>query len=170
MPDVREWTVAGGLLETADGVLLVRNQRRGGFEDWSTPGGVIDDDDADLLAGLTREVEEETGLVVREWSGPLYEVHAFAPDMGWRMRCEVHLAVDFAGDVLVDDPDGIVVEAAFVPTHQCDERLASCAPWVREPLTEWLRLRWAPGTGVGFHYDVFGTGRDDMRVVRDAPR
>ena len=59
---VREWTVAGGLLETPEGVLLVRNLRRGGFEDWSTPGGVIDDDDADLLAGLTREVEEETGL------------------------------------------------------------------------------------------------------------
>src|SRR5262245_19459624 len=90
---VRDWTVASGLLETPAGVLLVRNQRRNGFEDWSTPGGVIDDDDADLLAGLTREVEEETGLRVHEWSGPLYEVHAYAPDMGWRMRCEVHLAV-----------------------------------------------------------------------------
>ena len=61
-------------------VLLVRNQRRGGYEDWSTPGGVIDADDASLLAGLTREVEEETGLRVREWSGPLYEVRALAPD------------------------------------------------------------------------------------------
>ena len=115
--DVRfhDWTVAGGLIETHAGVLLVRNQRRGGYEDWSTPGGVIDADDASLLAGLTREVEEETGLVVREWSGPLYEVRALAPDMGWRMRCEVHLAVAFEGDLRVDDPDGIVVEAAFVP-------------------------------------------------------
>ena len=39
---VHEWTVAGGLIETDAGVLLVRNVRRGGFEDWSTPGGVID--------------------------------------------------------------------------------------------------------------------------------
>ena len=131
---VREWTVAGGLLETPDGVLLVRNLRRGGLEDWSTPGGVIDADDADLLAGLTREVEEETGLRVREWSGPLYEVRAHAPDMGWRMRCEVHLAVAFEGEVLVDDPDGIVVEAAFVPPTECAALLASCAPWVGEPL------------------------------------
>jgi 8-oxo-dGTP pyrophosphatase MutT (NUDIX family) len=136
---VHEWTVAGGLLETADGVLLVRNLRRGGFEDWSTPGGVIDADDADLLAGLTREVEEETGLRVREWSGPLYEV---------------------------DDPDGIVVEAAFVPATECAELLASCAPWVREPLSAWLRDRWEPGSGVDFEYDVFGTTRDEMRVVR----
>src|SRR6478752_5636193 len=53
---LREWTVAGGLIETESGVLLVRNQRRGGFEDWSTPGGVIDAEDPDLLTGLSREV------------------------------------------------------------------------------------------------------------------
>ena len=41
-----------------------------------------------------------------------------APDMGWRMRCEVHLAVAFDGELHVDDPDGIVVEAAFVPARR----------------------------------------------------
>jgi ADP-ribose pyrophosphatase YjhB (NUDIX family) len=165
---VHEWTVASGLLETADGVLLVRNVRRGGFEDWSTPGGVIDAEDESLVAGLTREVAEETGLLVREWTGPLYEVHAFAPDMGWRMRCEVHLAVVFDGDLHVDDPDGIVVEAAFVPAARCDGHLAACAAWVREPLQAWLRERWRPGTGRGFHYEVRGTSRDTMCVVRTA--
>ena len=162
---MREWTVASGLLETPDGVLLVRNVRRGGFEDWSTPGGVIDDEDDDVLAGLTREVEEETGIVVHEWSGPLYEVHAYAPDMGWRMRCEVHLAVEFSGDLRIDDPDGIVVEAAFIPPDECHERLASCPLWVREPLGAWLRDRWAPGEGKGFHFEVHGTSRDNLRVV-----
>ena len=165
---LHEWTVAGGLIETDAGVLLVRNVRRGVFEDWSTPGGVIDAHDADLLAGLTREVAEETGLVVREWLGPLYEVRAHAPDMGWRMRCEVHLAVAFEGEITVDDPDGIVVEARFVPPHQCDEHLASCAPWVREPLSEWLRERWEPRAARGFDYEVNGTTRDSMRVVRSA--
>jgi len=163
---VHEWTVAGALLETPEGVLLVRNVRRGGHEDWSTPGGVIDAGDADLLAGLTREVAEETGLFVEEWSGPLYEVHAFAPDMGWRMRCEVHLAVTFSGEVRIDDPDGIVVEAEFVPVEQCGARLEAGAPWVREPLGAWLRDRWAPGSGVGFRYHVHGSSRADMKVVR----
>jgi 8-oxo-dGTP diphosphatase len=166
---LHEWTVAGGLIETDAGVLLVRNVRRGGFEDWSTPGGVIDADDANLLAGLTREVAEETGLVVSEWSGPLYEVRAHAPDMGWRMRCEVHLAVEFDGELRVDDPDGIVVEARFVPPHECDEHLLSCAPWVREPLSEWLHERWQPHDRRGFDYEVSGSSRDSMRVVRGAP-
>src|ERR1051325_5633258 len=106
---VHEWTVAGGLLETPEGVLLVRNVRRGGIEDWSTPGGVIDAEDADLLAGLSREVEGETGLLAPEWLAPLDDARAHAPDMGWRMRCEVHLAVAFEGELRVDDPDGIVV-------------------------------------------------------------
>lgn len=164
---LREWTVAGALVESADGVLLVRNQRRGGWEDWSTPGGVIDDDET-LLAGLTREVEEETGLRVHEWRGPLYEVLADAPDMGWRMRCEVHLAVAYEGDVFVSDPDGIVVEAVFVPAGECHDRLESCAPWVREPLAAWLQERWVPGSGRGFHYEVRGTTRETMRVVHSA--
>ena len=69
--------------------------------------------------------------------------------MGWRMRCEVHLAVAFEGELRVDDPDGIVVEAAFVPPRECDDRLASCAPWVREPLCAWLRERWEPAAGRG---------------------
>jgi len=41
--------------------------------------------------------------------------------------------------------------------------------WVGEPLAAWLRDRWEPGSGVGFRYDVFGTSRDDLRVVRAKP-
>lgn len=163
---MHEWTVAGALVETERGVLLVRNLRHGGHEDWSTPGGVIDAADDSLLAGLTREVEEETGLRVTEWSGPLYEVHAYALDLGWHMRAEVHLAVEFEGELYVADPDGIVVEAAFVPLEALAERLASCHPWVREPLAEWLRDRWSPGSGRGYRYDVLGSRLDEMRVVR----
>jgi 8-oxo-dGTP pyrophosphatase MutT (NUDIX family) len=163
---LREWRVAGGLVERDDGVLLVRNQRRGGHEDWSTPGGVIDDDDDSVLSGLTREVAEETGLVVTEWSGALYDVHAYAPDMGWRMHCVVHRALAFAGELRVCDPDGIVVEATFVPAGECLARLADGAPWVREPLAAFLAERWSPGAGHEFRYEVRGTARGALRVVR----
>jgi 8-oxo-dGTP diphosphatase len=166
---LREWTVAGGLVLRGRDLLLVRNVRRGGFEDWSTPGGVIDDADASLRAGLTREVAEETGIVVSEWIGPVYEVTAEAPDMGWRMRCEVHLAVAHDGEIAIADPDGIVVEAQFCAPLDACSRLAACPAWVREPLAEWLADPWpvaAPGTHRVFRYDVRGTARDALRVER----
>ena len=86
---MREWLVASALVEVDGALLLVRNERRGGFSDWSTPGGVIDAEDQSVLTGLTREVEEETGLRVTDWEGPVYEVRAVAQDMGWRLRAEV---------------------------------------------------------------------------------
>jgi ADP-ribose pyrophosphatase YjhB (NUDIX family) len=170
---LHEWTVAGGVVLQGEDVLLVRNVRRGGFEDWSTPGGVIDLADATLCAGLTREVAEETGLVVPEWRGPLYEVTAEAPDMGWRMRCEVHLAVTHKGELHIDDPDGIVVEASFCAPDLARERLGACPPWVREPLCEWLAERWdiAPaGAHRLYSYDVRGSNRAELTVERRPAR
>ena len=54
---MRDWVVAGAVIEGADGLLLVRNRRRDGSEDWSPPGGVIDEGET-ILEGLTREVAE----------------------------------------------------------------------------------------------------------------
>lgn len=166
---LHEWTVASALIERDGCLLLVRNVRRGGHHDWSTPGGVIDSDDDSILVGLGREVTEETGLVVTEWAGPVYEVVAHAPDLGWRMRCEVHLATAFEGDIVVDDPDGIVVEAGFCDTDRSVELLAACPAWVREPIVEWLSDRWNPhpeGLLRRFEYSIRGTARDSLRVER----
>jgi len=162
----KEWVVAGALLEVDDHLLLVRNVRRGGHTDWSTPGGVIDDTDVDVVAGLTREVEEETGLVVTEWEGPLYEVHAVAPDMGWVMRAHVFRAVAFEGEVRVDDPDGIVVEAEFVPHDRGLALLAEGARWIHEPLSEWIAERWSPAGHRGYRYEVRGVARGELEVER----
>jgi 8-oxo-dGTP diphosphatase len=164
--DVREWVVAGALVESGGRVLLVRNQRRGGLEDWSTPGGVIDDEDGSVLDGLTREVEEETGLRVTRWEGPLYEVEAVAPDLGWVMRCEVHRAVAYEGHVRVADPDGIVVEAAFVSAADAATVLERCHPWVGEPLAEWLAEPWGPDASRRYCYELHGVSRAALEVVR----
>jgi 8-oxo-dGTP pyrophosphatase MutT (NUDIX family) len=158
--------IADAVLEHGDGLLLVCNQRRNGSLDWSTPGGVIDATDASILDGLTREVEEETGLVVQEWEGPLYEVTMVALDLGWIMHCEVHRALSFEGNLRVDDPDGIVVDAAFFPVEEVPGRLEACFHWVREPLAEWLRDRWEPAQRRGFSYDVRGTALDSLEVIR----
>ena len=168
--DLVEFTVAGALVESAEGLLLVRNQRRNGATDWSTPGGVIDATDASLLHGLAREVEEETGLLVTEWEGPLYEVRAVAPELGWAMRCEVHRALATRATLRIDDPDGIVVDACFALHDRCVDLLDACAQWVREPLADWLDAPLGPRRRAArYAYDVLGASRDALQVVRTDP-
>ena len=163
-----EFTVAGALLESPEGLLLVQNRRRNGSLDWSTPGGVIDATDASLLHGLAREVEEETGLRVTGWEGPLYEVRAEAPDLGWSMRCEVHRALAFDGELRLEDPDGIVVDACFAGAERWSALLDTCAEWVREPLSDWLEHRWGPAGLRRYAYEVLGVSREETQVRRVA--
>lgn len=163
MQVVREWLVGGALIEGPEGLLLVCNQRRNGWLDWTPPGGVIDEGE-ELLAGLTREVEEETGLVVTGWVGPLYEIDAEAPGLGWRLRVETWLAAEYEGELRVADPDGIVVDACFVDPAGCWERLRGGHPWVVEPLGEWIEQRWMETRSFG--YQVSGTDLRSLVVTR----
>jgi 8-oxo-dGTP diphosphatase len=160
---VRDWLVGGALIEGPDGVLLVHNRRRNGSHDWSPPGGVIDEGET-VLAGLSREVTEETGLVVREWSEPVYEIEVVAADLGWRLRVESYRALDYEGDLVIDDPDGIVVDACFVATERCAHHLGGTPQWVCEPLTEWLVTRWSGLRSFG--YDVAGSDLGSLSVKR----
>jgi 8-oxo-dGTP diphosphatase len=159
---MRDWVVGGAILLAEDGLLLVRNRRRNGSHDWSPPGGVIEIHDGEsILDGLTREVEEETGLRVTAWDGPLYEVTTHAPGLGWRLRAEIHRATAWEGELRVDDPDGIVVDAAFVDPAACADHLDGCHPWVREPLAAWLDERWIEPRPFGYRVD----GADMKAVV-----
>jgi 8-oxo-dGTP diphosphatase len=162
---MRDWVVGGALILSDEGVLLVQNRRRNGSHDWTPPGGVIDEGES-LIEGLTREVQEETGLRVTEWAGPVYEVRCEAPDMGWRLRVEAHVAVAYEGELHVDDPDGIVVDARFVDVDTCGSMVAGGQPWVCEPLGEWLAERWhhADTRPYGFH--VAGALPDEVVVTR----
>lgn len=160
---VHRWVVAGGLVERADALLLVRNRRRDGRIDWSPPGGVVDEGEA-LLSGLGREVFEETGLRVDHWHGPAYEIEAVAPDMGWHLRVEVHRGIGVQGALALDDPDGIVEAAEYVDHRHLADRLSSSPRWVKEPLLHWVTHR--PDRSVRFSYEVRGTLGQELSVER----
>ncbi len=160
---MRDWLVAGAVIEGPDGVLLVCNRRRNGSHDWSPPGGVIDEGES-VIDGLAREVAEETGLVVTRWEGPIYDIEVVAPDLGWRLRVESFRALEYTGELVVDDPDGIVVDACFVDPQVCAGHLREASRWVGEPLSEWLAEPW-PGQR-SFGYDVAGAEPGALSVTR----
>ena len=159
---MHNWAVAGGILVAEDAVLMVNNRRRNGSTDWSTPGGVIDPGET-VLGALTREVAEETGLAVSAWDGPLYTVEADGRDgPGWILRVEVHEARGWTGELDVDDPDGIVFDARWVPLPEISELLTGQYAWLSEPLLAYLSGD-AP-RGTEFRYTVSGDHRSGLTV------
>jgi 8-oxo-dGTP diphosphatase len=117
-----------------------------------------------VVEGLTREVAEETGLIVSQWVGPVYEIQAEAPDLGWTLRVEVHVAAQVSGELAVEDPDGIVIDARYVSAADCAKHLVDAHPWVREPLSDWLDERWPGSRSFGYH--IAGTDLRSLRVTR----
>lgn len=157
--------MASGIIEGDDGVLLVKNLRRDGRADWSPPGGVVEVADGEsVLDGLTREVEEETGITVTSWEGPVWEVEATAEGMGWRLRVEVHRALGWTGQLAVDDPDGIVVDARFIPVTHCPFHLSEAWLPTHEPFSAWLAERWTERRH--YRYRIDGEARASMVVTR----
>jgi len=153
---MKAWQVAGAIIERDGSVLLVENLRRNGSTDWTPPGGVVEVADGEsILDGLAREVAEETSLVVTRWADqPLYRVQVEAPELGWVMRVEVHLAIDWTGEVTCgDDPDGIVIGAEYCSPDLVIERTARGHPWVHHPLTEWVDQRWTDVSDYRYRVD-----------------
>ena len=160
---IRDWEVAGGVVLRGDQLLLVRNRRRNDSVEWSTPGGVVDPGET-MLEALGREVLEETGISVGVWEGPLYEITVDFADLGWRLRVETHRAVDWNGEIVLEDPDGIVEHADFYDLDACEFHLGQSPRWVREPLMEWCRQR--HDQTLSYRYQVTGTEIDGLAVTR----
>lgn len=155
----RSWVVAAGLIEGPSGVLLVQNRRRDGSLDWSPPGGVVEVTEGESVRdGLTREVAEETGLLVSGWQGPVYRVEVEARSLGWSLEVQTYRALAYTGELAIDDPDGIVVDARFVGADAWERHLAGSHRWVREPVLACLNGEaWSEATTALFRYRLDAT-------------
>jgi len=166
---MRRFTVAGGLLraplETGEALLLVCNRRRDGRVDWTPPGGIVDKGET-MLVGLSREVTEETSLTVASWSDRAYTVEVEFVGRDLHLTAEVFEATGWDGELHVDDPDGVVVDARFLDLTAAKRHLSSAPLWVREPLSDWLH---DPGSADS-HYMFRAESIDgDLQVQRLSP-
>ena len=84
--------------------------------------------------------------------------------MGWKLRVEAWLAESWEGELRFDDPDGIVETAVWVDADQCGVHLGDGAPWVAEPVLEWLLHRWVDPRS--FVYHIEGSDRSSLSVTR----
>lgn len=136
--DVQNYGVVGGVICDGQRVLLVKNQRRDGRFDWSPPGGIVDPGET-LLDALSREVAEETALNVDGWSDCVYRVAVDFVDLEAALDVTVFAARRWSGQLHVDDPDQVVVDAGFFARETLAAQLAATPRWVREPLLEWVK-------------------------------
>ena len=163
---MRSFRVGGGLVVVNNQLLLTANRRRQGTLEWTPPGGVIDDGES-VTSGIAREVREETGLQVDEWEACHYLVSVTAPDMGWEMLVESWFARSAAGEIALDDPDGIVEQAMFVDLPAVEELLADSPIWVRLPVMAWLCGGMEPIEH--HHFWVHGADRATARIEQLLP-
>lgn len=134
---MQAYIVASGVIIEQGRLLLVQNERRNGSRDWSTPGGVVDPGE-EMLQALSREVTEETALLVHEWSAPLYTIDVDFVGRDMTLHAAVFGSLRHAGELYVDDPDQVVVDARWVDLSQALTLLDTSPRWVSEPLRHYL--------------------------------
>ena len=133
------------IVESATEVLLVANRKSGGRKEWSLPGGRVDSGESALQA-LTREVREETGLEVINWSRLIYAttVRKRGDGSGLDRFVQVYQAGDWEGELSFNDPDQPygVVDGDFFDPSSVGSVLQSLRRYVREPIQDWLSHPW----------------------------
>ena len=126
---------------------MVRQAGPGEEAYWTVPGGAAEPGEF-VTDALAREVHEETGLRVVDPGALAFAAQVDDRREGWFATVWTWDVAHWEGELAVDDPDGLVLEAAWVPLAEATERLdlvswqPLTARYLRgelEPKSFWLR-------------------------------
>jgi 8-oxo-dGTP diphosphatase len=124
--------IAAAIVRFGDELLMVRQAGPGEERFWTIPGGRVESGEL-VTEAVVREVREETGISVLD-PGPIaFTVQVDERREGWFATVWTFDVAAWEGDLAVADPDGFVLEAAWVPLAEACARLELIS-W--HPLTQ----------------------------------
>lgn len=141
MSDLRNIRVVAAIIEIDSEVLLVRQQGPTDSQPtWALPGGRVEPGES-LIGALAREVFEETGLILDEFSPDLrYVCEVYDPEDVSHFVVFVFRARLQVGRTPINDPDGHILEARFIARDDAIALLETVPyPPMSEPSVMFLR-------------------------------
>ena len=119
---VRDVHIAAAVIRDAGRLLMVRQGERPDDLFWSIPAGAAEPGEF-VTDALAREVREETGIAVRDVGRLAFTVQVDDRQGGWFATVWTWDVAAWAGELRPADPDGLVVEAAWMPVDQAVDHL-----------------------------------------------
>ena len=140
---MRELQIVTALVRRGDELLMVRHAGPGEEPFWSVPGGRVEPGEF-LPDAIAREVYEETGITVLDPGRVAFTAQVDDRPYGWFATVWTWDVGAWEGELGGSDPDGLVLEAAWLPLEEALEHLGQIS-W--QPLTvRYLRGELEPGS------------------------
>jgi 8-oxo-dGTP diphosphatase len=130
VPD-RQFLIVTGIVRRGDELLMIEQAGPGEEPYWTVPGGVVERGEF-ITDALVRELREETGITVLDPGTLAFTAQVDDRREGWFATVWTWDVARWEGEIAVDDPDGLVREAGWVPLTEACRRL-DLISW--QPLT-----------------------------------
>jgi 8-oxo-dGTP diphosphatase len=140
--------IVAGIIRRGDEILLVEQQGRDDpTSSYALPGGRVEPGEL-LIDALAREVREETGLTMHNIARLAYLAQYTRIDASDIVTVFVFEIANWDGKIRVNDPDGFILQARFVPVPEAIDLLEKTLDYrvMREPIVAYLRGETRAGT------------------------